>query len=110
MAHAIKCGACKGTHATVAEVLACHEDMWHWEAEAAQAEAEVYGEAVMSWVMGGGDPADAQVYAKVVAAGGDWGEYLAGVTGPPEGDDGELCEHGLAKWLCEGPQHYPMDM
>jgi hypothetical protein len=19
------------------------------------------------------------------------------------------CEHGLSAWLCEGPQHYPMD-
>jgi len=22
----------------------------------------------------------------------------------------ETCEHGLSSWLCEGPQHYPMDI
>jgi hypothetical protein len=39
---------------------------------AAQQAAEVYAEAVMSWVCGGGNPADARRYASCVAAGNIW--------------------------------------
>jgi hypothetical protein len=102
MAHKINCAHCKLTHATAAEVRDCAAQEAAYQAEI---EAELYAEAVMSWVAGGGAPGDAGRYAAVVAAGGTWDGGL--------GDDprtGELCPHGLDAGLCEGPQHYPMDM
>ena len=77
-----------------------------------ETEAEVFAEAVMSWVAGGGSPADAQVYARVVASGRSWDEYLAELDeemGREMEAAGE-CEHGLSAALCAGPGHYPMDM
>jgi hypothetical protein len=67
--------------------------------------SEIYAEAVMSWVAGGGSPDDAGRYAHVVASGGVWD---GGIGASPM--TGEACEHGLDAGLCEGPQHYPMDV
>jgi hypothetical protein len=34
-----------------------------------------------------------------------------GWTGPPPTEEQlATCEHGLAAWLCAGPEHYPMDL
>jgi hypothetical protein len=54
------------------EAVACMDDL------AAQQAAEIYAEAVMSWVCGGGSPEDARIYANVVASGRSWDEYLTG--------------------------------
>jgi hypothetical protein len=70
-----------------------------------QQRGEIYAEAVMSWVCGGGSPEDASRYASVIAAGGTWDGGIS-----HEEFSGELCDHGLALELCCGPQHYPMDM
>lgn len=104
MAHKIRCGACEGVHATAAEVRECYA--WQAEAERVAAEqvSEIYAEAVMSWVAGGGSPADAGRYAAVVASGRPWDGGVSEIE-----FSGESCEHGLAKELCCGPQHYPMD-
>lgn len=75
------------------------------EAMAAEQRGEIYAEACMSWVAGGGSPTDASRYASVVAAGGTWD---GGIGNRPE-FSGKLCDHGLALELCEGPQHYPLD-
>jgi hypothetical protein len=106
-APAIRCGTCTGRHATVAEVRDCSDD--HYEAQAfnAQARDEIYAEAVMSWVMGGGAPEDASVYANVIASGRVWNGGIP-TDGDDEGDH-EQCEHGLSARLCVGPSHYPLD-
>ena len=104
----IKCGCCKGTHDSVAEVKDCYA------AEAdyiANAEAEVFADAVASWVTSGGSTADAQVYARVIASGKSWDEFLyeRDAAMAAEIEAAGTCEHGLSAALCEGPQHYPMD-
>jgi|SRR5215472_671145 len=99
------CGSCKAPGKSVAEIQDCY-------AQAAEAAAEAYAEAGMSWVAGGGSPEDAQLYARVIASGKTWDEYLR------EQDEAfaaaieaaGTCEHGLSAALCEGPQHYPMDI
>ena len=98
------CGSCKLGHESVADVQSCYADTAEAEAES---RGELYAEAVMSWVAGGGSPEDAGRYASVVSRGGVWDGGLSSL----EGIDTEAkCEHGLSAWLCEGPQHYPMDM
>lgn len=75
------------------------------EQMAAEQAAEVYAEAGMSWVAGGGSQADAHRYASVIAAGGTWD----GGIGTME-FSGESCDHGLALELCADPvNHYPPD-
>jgi hypothetical protein len=105
MATMIRCGTCINRHATVADVRECAAEFYDYQA---QSEGEIYAEAVMSWVMGGGNPEDASLYAGVIARGGVWNGGIA----PPGDDDGddELCEHGLSARLCVGPSHYPLDM
>jgi hypothetical protein len=93
----------KVRHENVAAVRACYAITADLEAEA---RAECYGEAVMSWVCGGGNPADAGRYASVVASGGTWN---GGIDESPL--SGKLCDHGLALELCADPvSHYPLDM
>ena len=90
-------------HENTAAVRACHAVAAGLAAEQA---AEVYAEAGMSWVAGGGSPADAHRYASVIAAGGTWD----GGTGESP-MTGELCDHGLDAGLCADPvSHYPPDM
>jgi hypothetical protein len=77
------------------------------EAEAiAEQRAELYAEAGMSWIAGGGNPADASRYASAIARGEVWDGGL--------GDSpmtGETCPHGLDAGLCADPvNHYPPDM
>lgn len=62
-------------HENAAAVRACHEIGRQLAAEQA---AEIYAEAGMSWVAGGGSPEDARIYASVIASGQTWDEYLAG--------------------------------
>lgn len=64
-----------------------------------EAAAEIRAEAMMDWVMSGGDPADAALYAFQVEHGP-----------PPSPMTGETCPHGLDAGLCAGPGHYPMEM
>lgn len=71
----------------------------------AQQRDEIYAEAVMSWVCGGGNPEDASRYAFVIASGEVWDGGIG-----PSPMTGELCDHGLDAGLCCGPQHYPPDM
>jgi hypothetical protein len=89
-------------HENAAAIRACGEVGRQLAAESA---AEIYAEAVMSWVAGGGSPADAGRYAAVIAMGGTWDGGIG-----HEEFSGELCGHGLALELCCGPQHYPMDV
>ena len=59
----------------------------------------------MSWVAGGGSPADASRYAAVIAAGGTWD---GGIGDSPM--TGKTCDHGLDAGLCADPvNHYPPD-
>lgn len=62
-------------HADAASVRQCYAISAEWAAEQA---AELYAEAGMSWVAGGGSPEDARIYASVIASGRDWNEYLTG--------------------------------
>ena len=62
-------------HENAAAVRACHAVGRQLAAEQA---AEIYAEAGMSWVAGGGSPEDARIYASVIASGRSWDEYLAG--------------------------------
>jgi len=62
-------------HENVAAVRACYVVS---EQLAAEQRGEIYAEAVMSWVAGGGSPEDARTYANVIASGQDWNEYLTG--------------------------------
>lgn len=77
--------------------------VWEWEEQAAIYEGERQAEFVMSYVMGGGRPQDAMLayrQGQAIAEGrAAWGED----------DDGAVCEHGMAAWLCAGPDHYPAD-
>lgn len=91
----------KVRHENVDAVRACYAIT---EQMAAQQAAECYAEAVMSWVAGGGSPADAGRYAVVVARGDVWDGGVGDMV-----FSGKLCGHGLALELCEGPQHYPLD-
>jgi len=106
----MKCGSCKDHHPTASDVRDCYTSArggyLSLEDAAAEQAGEIYAEAVMSWVAGGGSPADAPRYAAVVARGGTWD----GGIGDESPMTGETCEHGLDAGLCEGPQHYPMDM
>jgi hypothetical protein len=99
----ILCGTCRDRHATVAEVRECAAE---YHDQAAAAREEIYAEAVMSWVMGGGAKHDASLYAGVIASGGVWN---GGVPVHGGDDDDEECEHGLSARLCDGPLHYPPD-
>lgn len=104
----IKCGECKGTHDTVAEVKDCYAQAAAYEA---QVEGEVYAEALSSWCAGGGDYVGGLTYASVIASGKTWDEYLRErdeEVGRQMAEMGE-CEHGLSAALCAGPGHYPMD-
>lgn len=62
-------------HENCAAVRACYAIVRQLQAEQA---AEIYAEAGMSWVAGGGSPEDARVYASVIASGQSWDEYLTG--------------------------------
>lgn len=89
-------------HENTAAVRACYAvsaDL------AAQQAGELYAEGIMSWVAGGGSPEDAGRYAAVVASGGTWDGGAGDMA-----LSGKTCDHGLALELCEGPQHYPMDI
>lgn len=88
-------------HENTDAVRACYAITRQMQDEQA---AECYAEAVMSWVCGGGSPADAGRYAKVVASGRTWNGGIDEMQ-----FSGQLCDHGLALELCEGPQHYPLD-
>jgi hypothetical protein len=91
------------------DTLADLEEILQWgsrDDQAAEQRAEMYAEAGMSWVAGGGSPEDAMIYASVIASGRTWEEYLAGISPMT----GEVCEHGLDAGLCAGPEHYPADM
>lgn len=88
-------------HENTAAVRACFAIS---EQMMAEQRAECYAEGVMSWVAGGGSPADAGRYASVVANGGTWDGGIG--TGQLSG---KLCDHGMSLELCEGPQHYPLD-
>jgi hypothetical protein len=61
-------------HENVAAVRACYAVSAELQA---QQRAEIYAEAGMSWVAGGGSPEDARVYASVIASGQTWADYLA---------------------------------
>ena len=102
----IRCGGCQGTHVSVQRVKDCYDLAAELENARLDAQAEITAEAISSWCAGGGNYADAQVYARVIASGQTWDEYLASIT--PE-FSGKQCEHGLALELCCGPQHYPLD-
>lgn len=92
----------KVRHENVAAVRACYAIN---EAMAAQQRSELYAEGVMSWVAGGGNPADAGRYASVYASGGTWDGGIGDVQ-----FSGKLCDHGLALELCADPiGHYPPD-
>jgi hypothetical protein len=60
-------------HENAAAVRACYAIVAELNAQQA---AEVYAEAGMSWVAGGGSPEDACIYASVIASGRTWEEYL----------------------------------
>ena len=62
-------------HENPAAVRACYAIGRQLDAEQA---AEMYAEASMSWVAGGGSPEDARIYASVIASGRSWDEYLTG--------------------------------
>ena len=62
-------------HENPAAVRACYAIVRQLAAEQA---AEIYAEAGMSWVAGGGSPEDARIYASVIASGRSWDEYLTG--------------------------------
>jgi len=62
-------------HESVAAVRACYAVSAQLQAEQ---RAEIYAEAGMSWVAGGGSPEDARIYASVIASGRSWDEYLTG--------------------------------
>jgi hypothetical protein len=90
-------------HENTAAVRACYAV---GRALAAEQAGELYAEAAMSWVCGGGNPADASRYASVIAAGGTWDGGIS-----HEEFSGQLCGHGLALELCADPvNHYPPDM
>lgn len=89
-------------HENAAAVRACYAITADLQAEA---QAECYAEAGMSWVAGGGSVEDARRYASHVASGRTWDGGISGVE-----FSGQLCEHQMAIELCEGPQHYPMDI
>lgn len=56
-------------HENTAAVRACYAVSAELEA---QQRAEIYAEAIMSWVAGGGSPEDARTYASYVASGKTW--------------------------------------
>jgi len=62
-------------HANAEAVRSCYAIC---EQMAAEQAAEIYAEAGMSWVAGGGSPEDARIYASVIASGRSWDEYLTG--------------------------------
>jgi len=102
----VRCGNHPSTwkirHQNADAVRACYAI---GEAMAAQQHAETYAEGVMSWVAGGGSPADAGRYATVVANGGTWDGGISG-----QALSGATCDHGLALELCADPvNHYPPD-
>lgn len=106
VAEGVRCGnhyrGWKINHENTAAVRACCAIS---RAQQDEQRGEMYAEAVMSWVAGGGSSADAGRYASVVANGGTWNGGI--------GDghlSGKLCDHGLALELCADPvNHYPPD-
>jgi hypothetical protein len=92
----------KVRHENVAAVRACYAI---GEQMAAQQRGEMYAEAAMSWVCGGGNPLDASRYAGAVANGREWDGGIGDVQ-----FSGKTCDHGLALELCADPiNHYPPD-
>lgn len=91
----------KVRHENVVAVRACYAIT---EQMVGEQQAEIYAEARMSWVAGGGSMDNAGRYASVVASGREWDGGIGTVE-----FSGKLCDHGLSLELCEGPQHYPMD-
>lgn len=59
-------------------IVSMDEAISEMDEQAAQQAGEIYAEAGMSWVCGGGSPEDAHIYASVVASGRSWDEYLTG--------------------------------
>jgi hypothetical protein len=104
----IKCGECKGTHATVDEVRDCHAQAADY---LASIDAEIYAEAISSWCAGGGDYMGAKVYAGVIASGKTWEQHLReqDEAFAKVAEAAGTCDHGLSAVLCAGPGHYPMD-
>lgn len=89
-------------HENVDAVRACYAIT---EQMVAEQRAEMYAEARMSWVAGGGSMDDAGRYATVVANGGTWDGGIGDVQ-----LSGKTCDHGLALELCADPvNHYPPD-
>ena len=62
-------------HENAAAVRACYAVSTDLQE---QQRAEIYAEAGMSWVAGGGNADDARIYASVIASGQTWADYLAG--------------------------------
>lgn len=89
-------------HENVDAVRACFAIT---EFMAAEQAAEIQAEAMMSWVMGGGDQAGAYRYAHAMATTGTWDGGIS-----HEEFSGKTCDHGLALELCADPiNHYPPD-
>jgi hypothetical protein len=89
-------------HASAAAIKACYAVGRQLEAES---RAEIYAEAGMSWVAGGGSSEDAGRYAACIAAGRTWDGGISHME-----FSGELCDHGMALELCADPvNHYPPD-
>lgn len=102
----VRCGnhyaGWKIRHENVAAVRACYAIT---EQMVAEQRAEIHAEAMMSWVMGGGDQAGAYRYAHAMAATGTWDGGIS-----REEFSGKTCDHGLALELCADPiNHYPPD-
>lgn len=95
--------AAKVRHASAEHVRACYAIYADMEATS---RSEIWAEAYMSWVSGGGDRHDGYTYAHAIASGRGWNP---GAADDDEADDA-TCEHGLSARLCTGPSHYPMDM
>ena len=74
------------------------EEMDDWLAEM---QGEMRAERMADWVMGGGDPADASLYAHYEEHG-----YPQLIV-----EDEGMCPHGLSASLCADPvSHYPRNM
>lgn len=100
----VRCGNhhWKTYHENTVAVRACYAITQHM---VDQQRAEVHAEAMMSWVMGGGDQAGAYRYAHAMATTGTWDGGIS-----HEEFSGESCVHGLALELCADPvNHYPPD-
>jgi hypothetical protein len=131
----ITCRRCNGTHQSAKAVRICFDAQGaYWDRPgqgiycdyheeigtpdehagcldefAAQQAGEIYAEAKMSWIAGGGSPEDANFYANVIASGTSWEEHLAarGEEFAREAEAAGTCDHGLSALLCEGPNHDP---